>query len=96
LKNDPTTRAYIIVYGGRVGPKGEAKTRAHCTKDYLIKNHRIEPERIVTVDGGYREEIEVELYILFPGDASPNAVSTISASAVKVVKKRKIKRGGCE
>lgn len=94
LKKHPTTRAHIIVYGGRKGLSGEAKTRAECIKKYLVRKHSIDPKRIVTVDGGYRVEVAVELYALEPNQTEPPPVPVIDPSDVKVTNK-KAKRGTC-
>src|SRR6266496_2215459 len=63
-KSEPEFKGYIIVYAGQGMPSSEALTRAKRAKDYLVKVRSIEAARIVTIDGGCREKLEVELYAL--------------------------------
>jgi hypothetical protein len=71
LQNDkPEFKGYIIVYAGRSARSGEAQARAKRAKDYLVKVRGIEAARIITIDGGCRDRLEVELYAL-PAAMSP-------------------------
>ncbi len=83
LQNDPTTQVYIIVYGGRRGRAGEAQTRADFAKDYLVNSRGIDAARIVTVDGGFREEATTELWLVPAGAESPTPSPEIDASEVQ-------------
>lgn len=69
-KDEPQFKGYIIVYAGPRARSGEAQARAKRAKDYLVKVRRIDAARIVTIDGGCREQLEVELYAL-PSSMSP-------------------------
>lgn len=69
-KDQPTLKGYIIVYAGQNTPSGEAQARAKRAKDYLVKVRGIRAGRIVTIDGGCRDQLEVELYAL-PSSVSP-------------------------
>lgn len=69
-KDEPTFKGYIIVYAGQRTRSGEAQARAKRAKDYLVKVRGIEAARIVTIDGGCRNRLEVELYAL-PSSMSP-------------------------
>jgi hypothetical protein len=70
LKNGPQFQGYIIVYAARSTRSGEAQARAKRAKDYLVKVRGIKETRIVTIDGGCRHRLEVELYAL-PSSMSP-------------------------
>jgi hypothetical protein len=70
LKNRPQVMGYIIVYAGQNMRSAEAQARAKRAKDYLVKVRGIEAKRIVTIDGGCRDHLEVELYAL-PSSLSP-------------------------
>lgn len=70
LKNGPQFKGYIIVYAGQKMRSGEAQARAKRAKDYLVKVRGIEESRIVTINGGCRDRLEVELYAL-PSSMSP-------------------------
>ena len=91
LRENPNTVGYIIVYGGRRSRAGIAKTRAVRAKDYLV--HRgIAPERIVWIDGGFRDELSHELFI-FPRDApAPMAVPTVAPEEVQIIRDAKPKK----
>jgi len=63
-KDEPAFKGYIIVYAARSTRSGAAQARAKRAKDYLVKVRGIETARVVTIDGGYRDQLEVELYAL--------------------------------
>lgn len=69
-KSEPDFKGYIIVYGGQNTCSGEAQARAKRARDYLVKVRGIEAARIVTIDGGCRDRLEVELYAV-PKSMSP-------------------------
>ncbi|MFN2491623.1 MAG: hypothetical protein ABR501_01905 [Pyrinomonadaceae bacterium] len=54
---------YIVAYGGCRALKGEAQTRAERAKEYVVRAHGIDGNRIKTIDGGQRDEMVVELHI---------------------------------
>ncbi|MEK6281605.1 MAG: hypothetical protein AABN95_14720 [Acidobacteriota bacterium] len=55
---------YIIVYPGLHASWAKARTRARRAKNYILRVRRIEPSRVVTIDGGRRQQFTVELYIV--------------------------------
>lgn len=69
-QNEPQFKGYIIVYAGPRARSGTAQARAKRAKDYLVKVRGIEAARIVTIEGGHRDRLEVELYAL-PSSMSP-------------------------
>ena len=83
LQNDPTSQGYLICYGGRRGRAGEAQRRCDRAKDYLVTTRGISADRIVTVDGGYRENLTVELWIVPQGATPPTASPTVDPSEIK-------------
>lgn len=93
LKNDPNASGYLIVYGGRRSIKGIAKTRALRAKNYLVKKGRIAAKRIAWVDGGYREEVTTEIYIVPRGATAPDASPSVDAAEVSFIKASKAKKG---
>lgn len=70
LQSEPDARGYIIAYGSRRGRTGEAAARARRAKDYLITMRGIDSGRIVVIDGGLRDQLAVELWLV-PSGASP-------------------------
>jgi len=69
-KKQSNYRGFVIVYAGRSAHDKEAQSVAECSKNYLVKVREAPSETIVAVDGGYRDEFIVELYIM-PNDAYP-------------------------
>jgi hypothetical protein len=87
LQNDPSTRAYIIAYGGRMSPLGQVERLMSRTRDYLITKRGIDASRLVVINGGFREEDSVELWIVPSGAAAPRATPTVQAGEVNPGKK---------
>lgn len=72
LQNQPGSQGYIIAYGSCAG---EAQARADRAKDYLVNTRGIDASRLVTVDGGCRSDLAVELWVV-PTGATPPTAST--------------------
>jgi hypothetical protein len=83
LQNDPTAQGYLVCYGGRTGRTGEAQRRCDRAKNYLVSTRGIDASRIVTVDGGFREELTVELWVVPSGANPPAASPTVDPSEVR-------------
>ena len=77
LQNDPTTTSYIIAYAGRSSRSGAADRLLTRARDYLVTKRVVDPSRIVTVNGGYREEDCVELWVVPRGAQAPQATPTV-------------------
>lgn len=82
LQNDPSTRAYIIAYGGRMSPLGQVEKLTSRARDYLVTKRGIDVSRLTVVNGGFREEDSVELWIVPSGAAAPRPTPTVQASEV--------------
>jgi hypothetical protein len=93
LQNQPGSQGYIIAYGGRRGPAGEAQRRADFAKDYLVNTRGIDASRLVTVDGGFMEEATTELWIVPTGATPPTASPTVDASQVQTTRPPTRRRG---
>jgi hypothetical protein len=70
LQNQPGSEGYIVAYGTCVG---EGQARADRAKNYLVNTRGIEAGRIVTIDGGCRADLTVELWIVPTGARKPAA-----------------------
>lgn len=70
ISAEPESKLYIIAYGGREDPAGKARRYAVRARNYFVDYHSIDPQRIVSVDGGRREEFIVEVWLV-PKDAKP-------------------------
>ncbi len=93
LQNNPGAQGYIIAYAGRRARTGEAQSRADRAKDYLVNTRQIDSGRIVTVDGGYKEDLTVELWIVPTGANPPTAMPTVDASEVQIIRATPRRRG---
>ena len=72
LQNDPTATAYVIVYPGRSGKRGEVQHHANRVVDYLVNSRNLDKSRIVTLVGPARDQLFVELWITPQGATPPN------------------------
>jgi hypothetical protein len=87
-EKDPGWRAYIVVYAGRRSYIGEAQFMASCYKNYLVRVRKPDPESVIAVDGGFREEFEVYLYLGRADHYPPLLLPTVSPKKVQVNNRR--------
>ena len=86
VKDYPEVVGYVVCYGGRVGREGEAVRRCTRAKNYLVGYRGLDAARVQTIDGGFREVSEVELWALPAGVTPPTGTPTVDRSGVKFVK----------
>jgi len=72
LQNDPTSTAYVIVYPGRSGKRGEVQHHAGRIVEYLVNSRGLDKSRIVTLVGPARDALQVELWLTPQGATPPN------------------------
>jgi hypothetical protein len=78
LQNEPSAQGYIIVYNGaRRTRRNYAQRLADASTAYLANDRGLDPSRIVTVDGGRRQELTTELWIVPSGATPPNVTPTV-------------------
>ena len=86
LTKQPRARVYIIAYVDRLFRYGDSSARnmaAYVRIDLAYRGEdAIDWDRIVLVDGGYREENMVELYLVPPGAPPPVPRPTLQPSQV--------------
>jgi len=73
LQNQPGSQGTIVVFGSCTG---EAQARADRAKDYLVNTRGIDAGRLTTVDGGCREDLVVELWIVPSGASAPTPTNS--------------------
>lgn len=95
LLNEPNFKGYITVYAGQRARAGEAQARANRAKNYLVNVRSIEPGRIIPIDGGHREKLEVELYVVPRDLPAPSASPTISPNEVQIIKAGSARTNNC-
>jgi hypothetical protein len=65
LRKLPNTLAVIVVYGGRTDTRpGEVFARLFGIRDHLVKKNSIGSDRVIILNGGSRERLEIELWIM--------------------------------
>jgi hypothetical protein len=89
LQKDPSTRAYIVAYGGRMSPLDRVEVLMSRARDYLVTQRGIDASRLTVVNGGFREEDSVELWIVPSGATPPRATPTVPSSEMKAPAKRR-------
>ena len=87
LQNDPSARAYIIAYSGRMSPLGQVEKLMSRAREYLVSHRGIDASRLTVVNGGFREEDSVELWLVPSGAAAPQATPTVQMGEVNPGKK---------
>lgn len=73
------------MYAGRRAYAAEGQFSADCAKNYLVKVRGMDADSLIAADGGFREELRVELY-LSPKDVYPPLLMpTVSPKKVKIL-----------
>ena len=88
----PKIQVYIIGYAGRRARIGEPLARANRAKAYLRTLAGFEKVDIVTIDGGYRDEASVQLYLRLPGGSEPYPAPMVCPEEIKLIQNGKAMR----
>jgi hypothetical protein len=96
LGNEPTMTGYIIIYGSRQGKIRDVTRVTKSLRD-MMAFRRYDTSRVIIVDGGLREEMWVEVYLVPPGSEPPKPTPTLNRELIvepqiKIPKKRRIKK----
>ena len=94
LQSDPTTTTYIFAYGGRTSQVGQAQRLLARARDYLVMHRGIDSSRIVLLNGGFREEDSVEVWIVPQGARAPQASPTLQAGDVRPSMTPRLRKSG--
>jgi hypothetical protein len=94
MQNDPSATAYIVGYGGRTSRAGEADRLNTRARDYLVNQRGIDAARVVVMNGGYREENCVEMWIVPRGAEVPQPRPTVQPSDVRPAPEPRGRRRG--
>jgi len=92
LQSDPNQMGFIVAYGARRNRVGEAQAWAARAKNYLVDSLKIQNERVAIMNGGYREELSIDLFVGPIGHGAPGAYPTVCPSEVQMIKSRKTNR----
>jgi hypothetical protein len=85
LMEDKGRQGYIVAYAGQIARVGEAKERADRAKNYLVNVRRFPPGQLKAIDGGYREESTLELYVVPAGACPPIVRPTVDPRDVQII-----------
>lgn len=88
LNNNPGASGYVMFYGGRKyhgrkARRGESEARASRIVKYLVTTRGLEPGRIASINGGFREDWRAELWLAPLGARAPSPTPTINANEIK-------------
>jgi hypothetical protein len=78
LRQEQDRVVYVFAYGGRRSCPGEAQKRLNRVTRHLVKTRGIAADRVFARDGGYRENLMIELFLrqrdseIGPPSATPN------------------------
>ena len=84
LKTNPSLRAFLISYVGKQSCRNDPLLRAHLATRYLSKMHGISSRRSTILNGGYRKDWVVELWVGSPGATPPSPTRTINRRRVTI------------
>ena len=88
LQSGPANKGVIIYYGGRrlkgrLPMRREAAARAARIRQYLVQRRGIPTNRVLMIDGGYREAWSAELWVVPSGAGMPAPHPTIPIGKIK-------------
>ncbi|HEX7958096.1 MAG TPA: PEGA domain-containing protein, partial [Pyrinomonadaceae bacterium] len=92
LQNNPGATGYVITYAGRGSRAGEADRMMKRAADYLSTTRGISRDRIVTINGGYREANSFELWLVPQGAEPPRPTPTLSPEQAQPASPRRNRR----
>ena len=83
LQNNPGATGYIIAYAGRNSRAGQADRMTRRSANYLTTTRGISRDRIVVINGGYRETDSFELWLVPQGAEAPRPTPSISPDQIR-------------
>ncbi len=72
---------YVIAYAGRTSARNHASTSLRRIKEQLVKSG-LSTQRVMTVDGGFREQAAFELWIVPVGAETPRPSPTVDRKEI--------------
>jgi hypothetical protein len=92
LQNGLGSAGYVIAYAGRNSRPGEAERMGKRAADYLTTARGISRDRIIVVNGGYREVNTFELWLVPQGAEAPRPTPTITSDQIRTAAPRRSRR----
>ena len=78
LQNNPGAQGFIIAYSGRRSRAGEADRMGARAVSYLVDKRGISRNRLIFINGGYRETNAFELWLVPQGAEPPRPTPTVN------------------
>jgi hypothetical protein len=78
LQAEPESKAFVIVYQGKYDLPARVSAYRARISDYLVNMRGTDPARLVVIDGGYRQIVTTELWIVGKGVTAPDPGDTIN------------------
>ncbi len=86
LRQQPNLRGYLIGYKQASVAPGVLLRRLYGDQRYLIEMRGVAPDRVVVIEGGYKQKSTIELWLV-PNDAAP-PTATPDAAPIQNTTKR--------
>ena len=93
LQQEPDSIVYLSIYAGRRACVGEAQARSIRAKNYLVREHGIQADRVLWKENGYRETLTVEVWIQPRWAVAPYPAPTVNKSEVQIIHCKRSNRG---
>ncbi len=88
LQNSPDATAYIIIYAGQHSRAGQADLLGKRSMDYLTITRGVDARRLIFVNGGYRDQDYIEIWLCPPGAHPPQPTPTVQPGDVLPAQER--------
>ena len=88
LQNSPDSTAYVIIYAGKNSRRGQADLLGKRSMDYLIVTRGVGAQRLVFINGGYRDADYIEIWLCPPGAHPPPSTPTVQPGDVQPAQDR--------
>ena len=76
--------AYLVAYAGRTSCFREAERRASRARQYLEANYKLDASRIITVDGGFRDKLTVDIFTSAYETCGPFPTPSLMSSSAHI------------
>lgn len=83
LQNAPDATAHIFVYAGKNSRRGQADLLGKRSMDYLTTTRGVGAQRLVFINGGYRDTDYFEIWLCPPGVNPPQPTPTVQPGDVQ-------------
>lgn len=82
LQNNPTARGHMIYYRSRRDLPGLSSRNAGIARNYMLNSRGVDSAQLTVVDGGARDCIGGELWVVPAGAAAPTPSNTYNYSFI--------------